>query len=87
MAAGDHARAVEVYSWLHQWRLDQGAYWTGYQFELDITWPDEKPTWTAGAIVLAADALTGYTPASKLFREVRLLDLEAADAEPRRRRS
>lgn len=76
LAAGDHARAVQLYSWLHQWRLDDGSYWTGYQFAMDIMWPDEKPTWTAGAILLAADALTDYTPACKLFREVNLLPAE-----------
>ncbi len=80
LAADDHARAVEVYSWLHQWRLEDGSYWTGYQFALDITWPDEKPTWTAGAIMLAADALTEYSPASRLFRDVVLLDDAAVDA-------
>ncbi len=74
LAAGDHARAVNVYSWLHQWRLDDGSYWTGYQFVQDVLWPDEKPTWTAGAILLAADALTEYTPAAKIFTEVRLLN-------------
>jgi hypothetical protein len=72
LAAGDHARAVTVYSWLHQWRESDGAYWTGYQFVEDLLWPDEKPTWTAGAILLAADALTEYTPAAKLFVEVQL---------------
>ena len=76
LAAGDHARAVQLYSWLHQWRLDDGSYWTGHQFVLDIMWPDEKPTWTAGAIMLAADALTEYSGASKLFQEVRLLESE-----------
>lgn len=73
LAAGDHARAVEVYSWLHQWRLDDGSYWTGYQMVEDLLWPDEKPTWTAGAILLAADALTEHTAASKLFCSVQLL--------------
>lgn len=86
LAAGDHARAVKLYSWLHQWRLEGGAYWTGYQFALDINWPDEKPTWTAGAILLAADALTEYTPAARLFREVSLLDQETVDAVARRSR-
>jgi len=81
LAAGDHARAVELYSWLHQWRETDGSYWTGYQMLEDLLWPDEKPTWTAGAIMLAADALTEYTPASKLFCEVRLLD---SDTEERR---
>jgi hypothetical protein len=76
LAAGDQARAVTVYSWLHQWRLEDGSYWTGYQFVENLFWPDEKPTWTAAAILLAADALTEYTPASKLFQEVRLLSAE-----------
>lgn len=73
LAAGDHARAVQLYSWLHQWRVENGAYWTGYQFVQDIMWPDEKPTWTAGAIMLAADALTQYSAASQLFQDVSLL--------------
>jgi hypothetical protein len=74
LAAGDHARAVELYSWLHQWRDDEGVYWTGYQFAEDLLWPDEKPTWTCGAILLAADALTHHTAASKLFVEIKLLE-------------
>jgi hypothetical protein len=73
LAAGDHARAVELYSWLHQWRDGDGAYWTGYQFVEDLLWPAEKPTWTAGAVLLAADALTGHTGASRLFTSVELL--------------
>lgn len=76
LAAGDHARAVTLYSWLHQWRLKSGEYWTGYQFKLDLMWPDEKPTWTAGAILLAADALTEHTAAHGLFNRVRLLEAE-----------
>lgn len=74
LAAGDRPRAVELYSWLHQWRHEGGAYWTGYQFIEDIMWPDERPTWTSGAILLAADALTDYTPAARLFVEVELLE-------------
>jgi len=74
LAVGDHARAVELYSWLHQWRDDAGVYWTGYQFVEDLMWPEEKPTWTTGAILLAADALTQHTPACHLFTQVRLLE-------------
>jgi hypothetical protein len=84
LAADDHARAVEVYSWLHQWRLGDGSYWTGYQLVEDLLWPDEKPTWTAGAILLAADALTEHTPAAKLFCREQLLDADARK-EPVRR--
>lgn len=75
LAAGDHARAVTLYSWLHQWRAKDGAYWTGYQFVEDLLWPDEKPTWTAGAILLAADALTEHTAAHDLFTTVRLASI------------
>jgi hypothetical protein len=74
LAAGDHARAARLFSWLHQWRDGDGAYWTGYQWVQDLLWPEEKPTWTAGAVLLAADALTGHTAASRLFTEVRLVD-------------
>jgi hypothetical protein len=84
LAAGDHARAVEVYSWLHQWRTSDGSYWTGYQLVEDLLWPDEKPTWTAGAILLAADALTGHTGAAELFTRVRLLNDDQASGHARR---
>ena len=84
LAAGDHARAVEVYSWLHQWRTNDGSYWTGYQMVEDLLWPDERPTWTAGAIMLAADALTEHTPASRLFCSVNLLAAEPREARTRR---
>jgi hypothetical protein len=85
LAAGDHARAVEVYSWLHQWRSNDGSYWTGYQMVEDLLWPDEKPTWTAAAILLAADALTEHTPAAKLFCSVQLLDQEDVQDSTKRR--
>jgi hypothetical protein len=52
----------------------------------DLLWPDERPTWTAGAIMLAADALTEHTPAAKLFCSVELLEREAVQARTRRQR-
>ncbi|MCV6615944.1 MAG: terpene cyclase/mutase family protein [Cellvibrionaceae bacterium] len=66
---GEHAKAVQVYSWLHQWRDNQdGAYWTGYQYVEKIIWPEEKTAWTAGAIILAADALTEHSRAWHIFQ-------------------
>lgn len=85
LAAGDHARAVEVYSWLHQWRTSDGSYWTGYQMVEDLLWPDEKPTWTAGAILLAADALTEHTAAHGLFTGVQLLSVSELEESRERR--
>jgi len=83
LAAGDHARAVELYSWLHQWRTRDGSYWTGYQWVEDLLWPEEKPTWTAGAILLAADALTEHTAAAGLFCSVQLLEADAQESKKR----
>lgn len=83
LAAGDHARAVQVFSWLDQWRGQGGEYWTGYQLAEDLLWPDQRPTWTAAAVLLAADALTEYSPACRLFTSTNLLDDSAICASSR----
>ncbi|MFP4392613.1 MAG: hypothetical protein ACLFPG_07140 [Desulfohalobiaceae bacterium] len=67
LAAGQYSQAARVFSWLHHNRDQHGAYWTGFQRELGIYWPREKPTWTAAAVILAADALAGATSAADLF--------------------
>lgn len=67
LAAGEHAKAVNLFSWLHQFMDDDGGYWTGFNFRDQVIWPREKTTWTAGAILLAADALTEHTGAARLF--------------------
>lgn len=72
IAAGRGRTAAELFSWLHEYRLEDGSYWTGYVFADEAIWPEERPTWTAGAILLAADALTGTTAASRLFTSVKL---------------
>ena len=36
----------------------------GWQFEEAIFWPQEKPSWTQAAVILATDALNTVTPAS-----------------------
>ena len=67
LAAGEYHKAVELFSWLHQFRDDDGSYWTGYVYPDEALWPIEKPTWTAGAVLLAADALASRTAAAQLF--------------------
>ena len=79
LSIGESALAREVYSWLHRLRATQGGYWTGYQLDLQINWPAERPTWTAGAVLLAADALTEHTPACQLFTAP-LIDAPAPSA-------
>jgi len=67
LRTGQRDLAHEIFAWQHQWRDEDGAYWMGHQFAENVAWPVEKPAWTAAAAILAADALTGYTPASELF--------------------
>ncbi len=69
LSVGEYQAAVQLFSWLHQFRDKDGSYWTGYVYPDKALWPLEKPTWTAGAILLAADALSNRTPAAHLFRQ------------------
>lgn len=59
--------AAQLLSWQHRWRDEGGAYWMGHQYAEGLPWPAERPAWTAAAVILAADALTGATPAARLF--------------------
>jgi hypothetical protein len=70
VVAGKREQALSLYQNIQRFQLENGSWWTGYVFPDDAYWPDEKPTWTAGAVLLAADALFDLTPASGLFRTV-----------------
>ena len=39
----------------------------GWQLEEKIYWPEEQPSWTSAALILAADASNELTKASHLF--------------------
>ncbi|MFT5011609.1 MAG: hypothetical protein ACI9HA_000256 [Dinoroseobacter sp.] len=69
LAVGERQKAMQLFSWLHQFKDEDGSYWTGYVHRDGELWPLEKPTWTAGAILLAADALAEKTGAAQLFTE------------------
>ncbi|MFC8449393.1 prenyltransferase [Kitasatospora sp. NPDC057223] len=58
-AVGESDRAVEILRWIQRLRHTDGSYWTGYVFEDDAVWPEERTTWTAGALLLAVAALGG----------------------------
>jgi hypothetical protein len=49
-------------------REDDGRYWTGYVFPDEVHWPGEHTTYTAAAVVLAADELSRTTPGSGIMR-------------------
>ena len=67
-AAGDEARALDVLTAMQHLREDDGSYWTGYVFDDKVRWPVERSTWTAAAVILAADAVAGATPGATIFR-------------------
>ncbi|HUY48947.1 MAG TPA: prenyltransferase [Streptosporangiaceae bacterium] len=68
-AVGDRARALQVYAEVQHLRDSEGAYWTGWQFANSAHFPAERSSWTSAAMILAADALSGTTPGSGLFRD------------------
>ena len=68
-AAGQPDAALEQVAAMQHLRHDDGSYWTGYVYPDDARWPVERTTWTAAAVVVAADALSGATAASGLFTD------------------
>jgi hypothetical protein len=86
LAVGERERATQLYTWVQQYRVESGRYWTGTVYP-DLThFPaDEQSTYTAAAVVLGADGLWGQGPSSALFTDhdrvlPRLLDI--ADDDP-----
>ncbi len=58
-AIGDRERALRLLREVQHLREHDGSYWTGLVFDEDVRWPVERSSWTAAAVVLAADALAG----------------------------
>ena len=63
---GHGARAARLVEWAQHLRGDDAAYWTGANYDDGTRYPEEQPTWTSAAVVLAADALAGG-PTADLF--------------------
>jgi hypothetical protein len=67
-ALGDRERALGLLRDMQHLRADDGGYWTGYVYPDEAVWPAEQTTYTAAAVLLAVDALSGTTGGSDLFR-------------------
>jgi MMP endo-(1,4)-3-O-methyl-alpha-D-mannosidase len=68
LVIGEAERARQLFAWAQRYRTDDGSYWTGTVFPDESRFPSgERSTYTASAVVLAADALAGGSPASRLF--------------------
>ncbi len=70
LAVGDPAAALRLFEWAQDLRCDDGRYITGMVHPQRQTFPvDERSTYTAAAVILAADALAGATAAAGLFAD------------------
>ncbi len=67
VAQNQRDKAATMLDGLAQFRDENGGYWMGMQVVDKVFWPREKPAWTAGAVVLAHDALYMETPAHKVL--------------------
>jgi hypothetical protein len=67
-AIGDIDTATELLRWTRAHRHADGSYWTGIVYPDRTHFPEgERTAYTGAAIVLAADALAGASPASAIF--------------------
>jgi hypothetical protein len=77
-ALGRRDEALELFEQMQFLRAEDGSYWTGWQFANNKHFPNEQSTWTAAAVVLAADVLAAgckaagagsSTGAAAIFRD------------------
>jgi hypothetical protein len=59
LVSGEPDKARLLLADVQHLRHDDGSYWTGLVYDEDVRWPGERSSWTAAAMVLAADALAG----------------------------
>jgi hypothetical protein len=66
-AVGMTDEAAALFADMQHLRTPDGSYWTGWQFANNVNWPAEHSTWTAAAVILAADALSRTTAGNAVF--------------------
>lgn len=84
LTVGDTATAHKLFAWAQSARTNDGRYYTGTVYPQEVQFPaGETSTYTAAAIILAADSLSSTTPASGLLSDHRMLpaliDIDAVD--------
>jgi hypothetical protein len=73
-ACGLRAEAAAMFATAQHLRHPDGSYWTGWQYANRAHFPAERSSWTAAAVVLAADALLGLSGGARVFRDARSAD-------------
>ena len=80
LAVGGEDFALELFRQAQTLRSEEGYYWTGIVYPEQVHFPgDERSTYTAAAVILAADALAGASPAASLFTDHDALPQVALD--------
>lgn len=69
LCVGRRTEAAQLFEQQSRYRDSNGAYWMGWQYEEKIFWPQEKPSWTQAAAILAGDALYGISPANSFLTD------------------
>ena len=68
LGLGRREEALDLFACTRRLRHDDGSYWTGIVYPQEVNFPGgERSTYTAAAVILAADALAGASPASGLL--------------------
>ena len=80
-ANGDRERALTLFADMQHLRHEDGSYWTGYVFPDEVNWPGEQTTYTAAAVILAADQLSGATPGADIMVGRTLPRMQELDCE------
>ena len=52
--------AKKIFNDIQQFQNKDGIFPTGYQYDMEIFWPEENSTWTNAAVIIAAHALSFY---------------------------
>ena len=65
---GEREKAVRLFGDMQHLRTPEGGYWTGYVYPDAVNWPAEHTTYTAAAVILAADALGEGSHGSDIMR-------------------
>ena len=68
-ACGMRAEAAQMFATAQHLRQGDGSYWTGWQYVNQAPFPRERSSWTAAAVILAADALAGWSGGAGIFRD------------------
>lgn len=66
-AAGRTSLSETVLCWISDKLYADGAFWTGFTVPEKIIYTDEKTTWSGASVVLAADMIYSFSPASRFF--------------------